>query len=111
MTPRDRLFLGIGVAGGLAVGYQAPEVVERLFEMGLGAVGFFGLLVLALCMALFVPLLQDVLTSGYRHAAQRLGKLSIGADQRQCEEDRPPVNPWGMPNPPYPSGSEPRRRS
>jgi hypothetical protein len=100
MTVREKLFLGIGLILGLALGYQAPEVVERIFKMGLGAAGYLTLLVLALSIALLVPFLQDSLEAAYRHVIHLLGKRSIENGRRHREERRPPVNPWGMPNPP-----------
>jgi hypothetical protein len=102
MTKREKAFLALGLVFGLALGASIASSASVISKLILGGLGYLVVLGLALGAALLVPAVQDLLEVGLAAIERWLGEGERLRGNRPKDEDRPPVNPWGMPNPPYP---------
>lgn len=92
---RDRAaILVMGLILGAALGVVAADQVRAIAS---GSLGYLLFMVGLLALGLLVVLGQDTLEVVYRAIGARFGRRPAAQTEREKEEDRPPVNPWGWP--------------
>ena len=99
MKKREILILVAGILIGVILGMLAREWILRVFSLSAGAFGYLLALAALIAFGLIVVISQDLLETIYRQVERQFSRKPIRSKERQQEEKRLPVNPWGWPNP------------